>query len=136
MTNVTALTEIDAIADNDVLYIRDASDVANPDKKITGAKLRPTGAKVTHYYRYAGNIVLPALAAGVESNVTISVPGAAVGDHALFNMQDALPADLAITSVRVSAADTVSVRVRNLHSATGYAGGSLACTALVSRSTA
>jgi hypothetical protein len=134
MTKVTDLDEADAVADNDYFYMWDASDPANPDKKIPASKVRPSGSKLTNAFRYAGNIVLPAINAGTESSVTISVPGAAAGDHATFNMQDALPADLAITSVRVSVADTVSIRFRNLHASNNYAGGTLLCTALVIRS--
>lgn len=136
MTNVTALTEIDALADNDVLYVWDASTPGDPDKKIPGSKLRPTGAKVTHYYRAAGNITIPDLAAGVEGTATFTVTGAAVGDNVLFNPTAALPANLAITSVYVSAADTVSVRFRNLHAADAFVTAALACVALVIRSTA
>lgn len=49
MAKLTEKTEIDALADNDLLYIRDASAPSDPDKKITGAKLKrdvanPTGA--------------------------------------------------------------------------------------------
>lgn len=136
MTDISSLTQIDSLADNDFLYVRDASTPSDPDKKIAGSQLRPPGSKVTNYFRYAGAIVLPAIAAGVEADVTIAVTGAVVGDHALFNLQDALPANLIICYSRVSAADTVQVRFRNLHASTGYAGGSLLCTALVIRTTA
>lgn len=177
MTNVTTLAELTALASNDVFYVRDASDTADPDKKvmlstiqkaaadpsgsvqidiaqddqimiwdvsdpatprkyILVSDIRPAGAKITDLMRYAGPIVVPALAAGVEADVTIAVAGAAVGDHLVFNLVDALPANLAVLYARVSATDTVQVRFRNLHASTGYAGASLACTALVSRSTA
>lgn len=134
MTKVNTLTEIDELADNDLLYVWDASSPGAPDKKITGLKMRPPGAKITNYLRYAGNITIPAINAGVEASATITVTGAAVGDHVIFNMQAALPADLAITTFRVSAADTVQVRFRNLHASNNYAGAALACTALVIRS--
>lgn len=134
MTKISDLPEIDALADNDLLYVWDASTPGAPDKKLPASKVRPTGAVLTNAIRYAGNIVLPAINAGTESSVTISVPGAVAGDHVVFNMQDALPADLAITTVRVSAADTVSIRFRNLHASSNYAGGTLLCTALVIRS--
>ncbi|WP_457664009.1 hypothetical protein [Sinorhizobium medicae] len=136
MTQLPDLPEIDALADNDVLYVWDASTPGAPDKKITGLKLRPTGAKVTHYFRYESTIIIPAISAATEGSATIAVVGAAVGDHVVFNMQDALPADLGITSVRVSAVDTVQVLFRNLHTTNAYAGGTLACTALVIRSAA
>lgn len=135
MSRVTDLVEIDAIADNDYMYIFDASTPAAPDKKIPGSKLRPAGAVITSYLRYAGAITIPAIAAATEGSATITVTGAQVGDHVIFNMQDALPADLAVTMFRVSAANTVQVRFRNLHTANAYAGAALNCTALVIRST-
>ncbi|WP_033048589.1 hypothetical protein [Sinorhizobium meliloti] len=136
MTQLPDLPEIDALADNDLLYVWDASTPSAPDKKITGLKLRPAGAKVTHYLRYESTIIIPAIGAATEGSATIAVAGAVVGDHVVFNMAEALPADLAITSVRVSAADAVQVRFRNLHTANAYAGGTLTCTALVIRSAA
>jgi hypothetical protein len=39
MTKVTDLTEIDALADNDYLYVWDASTPSTPDKKIPGSKM-------------------------------------------------------------------------------------------------
>ncbi|ASY64435.1 hypothetical protein SJ05684_c30660 [Sinorhizobium sojae CCBAU 05684] len=99
-------------------------------------KLRPAGSKITHYLRYESTIVIPAINAATEGSAAITVAGAAVGDHVVFNMRDALPADLGITSVRVSAVDTVQVRFRNFHTANNYAGGTLACDALVIRSIA
>lgn len=136
MTKLTDLTEIDSLADNDVLYVWDASSPSTPDKKITGLKLRPAGAKITNYLRYESIIIIPAINAATEGSATIAIAGAAVGDHVVFNMQDALPADLGIMSVRVSAANTVQVRFRNLHTVTNYVGGTLACLALVIRSAA
>ena len=55
------------------------------------------------------------------------------GDHVIFNMQDALPADLAVTMFRVSGTNMVQVRFRNLHASNAYTGDTLACTALVIR---
>ncbi|MBW8285073.1 MAG: hypothetical protein K0M55_15895 [Rhizobium sp.] len=137
MTNVTALTNtVTEPADNDWIYIWDASTPANPDAKMSPSALRPAGAKVTHYYRAAGNITIPDLAAGVEGTATFTVTGAAVGDNALFNPTAALPANLAITTVYVSAANTVSVRFRNLHAADAFVTAALACVALVIRSAA
>lgn len=136
MTKLNNLPEIDAVADNDVFYVSDASTPGAPDKKVPFSKIRPSGAKITNNFRYAGNITIPAINAATEGSATISVTGVAVGDHVVFNMRDALPADLGIMSARVSAADTVQVRFRNLHTANNYAGGTLACDALVMRSVA
>lgn len=136
MTKVTDLPEIDTLADNDYFYVYDTSDPSNPDKKVPRSKVRPTGVILSNLLRYAANITIPGIAAAAEQSATIAVPGALVGDHVVFNVQDALPADLAVTVVRVSANDTVQVRFRNLHTANAYAGGVLACTALVIRSVA
>ncbi|MDI7862520.1 hypothetical protein MRS76_11165 [Rhizobiaceae bacterium n13] len=135
MTTLPNLThEVPALADNDWIYVFDVSNPSDPDGKMLGSKLRPAGAKISNYLRFEGTVTIPGLAAGVEDDATISVPGAQVGDHVVFNLSANLPADLAITYVRVSAADTVLVRFRNLHASSGYGGGSPACTALVIRS--
>jgi len=86
MTKLSALSEVIAIADDDLFYVRDASDPGNPDKKAPFSKIRPSGARITHHYRYAGNITIPSLAAGGEAVVSIIIPGAAVGDHVDFNL--------------------------------------------------
>lgn len=135
MTNVTALAEIDTLADNDILYVWDASTPSSPDKKIPGLKLRPDGARITAYRRFDGNIAIPALAAGVEGDATIAVLGAAVGDHVQFNFQASPPGNIAIVATWVIA-DTVGVRFRNTHASVAYAGGNVACMALVTRSAA
>lgn len=175
MTKITAKDQIDAIAANDLIYVRDASAPSNPDKKATGAqvlnftadlsgaveitpadddriavndvsdgaaprkylpwsKFRPAGAKITNHFRFAGNITVPTLAAGDEGDATITVTGAATGDHVVFNMEP--PANIAILASWVSAADTVKVRFRNTHASSGYSTAAVACVALVSRSTA
>jgi hypothetical protein len=132
MTKITEKNEIDAIADGDLLYVRDVSDPSDPDKKTPFSKLRPSGNRITHNFRFAGNVAIPALAAGVEGDATVTVTGAVVGDHASFNIQP--PASIAVLASWVSANDTLSVRFRNVHASSAYAGGSVACVALVSRS--
>jgi hypothetical protein len=134
MSKLPDLPEIDALTDNDFFYVWDFSDPAAPDKKVPRSKVRPAGVIISNHFRYAANIAIPAIGAATEGTTTISVPGALVGDHVLFNMQDALPADLAVTMFRVSASDTVQVRFRNLHTSVAFVGASLGCTALVTRS--
>lgn len=174
MTKITEKNEIDAIAANDLFYVRDASAPSDPDKKATGdqvlkftadlsgatevtpadddlicvhdvsdgvnprkklpwVKLRPAGAKITNNVRYTGNIAVPSMAAGVEADGTITVTGAAIGDHVIFNMEP--PANVAVLACWVSAANTVKARFRNTHASNSYAGAAVACVALVSRST-
>lgn len=132
MTKITEKDEIDALADNDLFYVRDASDPSNPDKKVPFSKVRPTGARITHHFRYADDITIPSLSAGAEAEATIAVPGTAIGDHVVFNMNP--PANIAILSSWVSAADTVRVRFRNTHGSNAFATAAVACVALVSRS--
>jgi hypothetical protein len=134
MTKISDLAELTTLADNDLFYIWDVSDPSNPDKKAQFKNMRPPGAKITNYVRAAGSIVVPALAAGVEADVGFAVVGAAPGDHVTFGLTVNLPANLAILHSWVSAADTVSVRFRNLHASVAYAGAALACVALATRS--
>lgn len=134
MSKITEKTEIDAVEDGDLFYARDVSDPSNPDKKVPFSKIRPAGNRVTHNFRFAGNVAIPGLAAGVEGDANVTVTGAVVGDHASFNIQP--PASIAVLACWVSANNTLTVRFRNLHASSAYAGGNVACVALVSRSVA
>lgn len=62
------------------------------------------------------------IAAGAEATQAVTVPGAAVGDYVLASIVDAAPTSgsLADASLapRVSAADTVTITISNLHAAT------------------
>lgn len=133
MTKVQDLPEIDNLADGDLFYVADVSNPGNPDRKVPWAKMKPAGVNITNHLRYDGSITIPTIAAGAEGTATIDVPGAAIGDHVVFNPNDSLPSNLGIMAVRVSAADVVSIRFRN------FGGGSfstvpIACIALVTRS--
>jgi hypothetical protein len=134
MTKITEKDEIDEIADGDLIYVRDVSDPSNPDKKAPFSKVRPAGSRITRNFRFAGNVAIPALAAGVEGDGNVTVTGAVVGDHVIFNIQP--PANIAVLASWVSGNDTLSIRFRNLHASSAYAGGNVACVALVSRSVA
>lgn len=133
MTSLPNLTEIDALADGDYFYVWDASDPSSPDKKVPVSKVRPAGAKITNYIRYASTIVIPNLAALAEADVLITVTGAQVGDHVDFNLSAAPPANIGIQAVW-AAADQVGVRFRNTHASNAFVTASPACTALVTRS--
>ncbi|TBY41577.1 hypothetical protein [Rhizobium leguminosarum] len=136
MTNVSNLPAIDAIADNDLFYVRDASDPTTPDKKATGAQLRPSGAKITNLIRYQANITIPTMAAGVEADATLSIAGAGVNDNVVFNLAAAIPTNIAILGVVVTATDTVKVRFRNTHASNSFSTADVACVLLVIRHTA
>lgn len=134
MTKVQDLPQIDALSGDDVFYVADASNPSAPDKKVQFSQMVPAGVKITHHFRYEGGITIPTLSAGTEGSGTITVPGAVVGDHVVFNPTSALAADIGILSVRVSAADTVSVKFRNF-SGSSFSSAAVACVALVTRST-
>lgn len=134
MTKITDKDPIDALADNDLFYVRDASDPLNPDKKATFSQIRPEGARIMNHYRYAGNISIPNIAADAEADVAITVTGAAVGDHVVFNPTAAPAAGLVFSAAWVSAANTVTVRVRNVDPAVAFVAATLASVVLVSRS--
>lgn len=134
MTKLTNLTnELDTLADDDWVYVWDRSNPSNPDAKAAGVRFRPAGAKITNYFRFEGNVAIPALAAGIEGDATVTVTGAAVGDHVQFNLSAAPTANIAILACWAEA-DVVKVRFRNTHASSAYAGASVACTALVTRS--
>ena len=75
--------------------------------------LQLIGAKLTRAQRGTGNLAPGVLAAGAEIVVTLTVAGLAVNDHVIVNPTAAMEAGLVIAYARVSAADTLSVSVRN-----------------------
>ncbi|CUX63045.1 hypothetical protein AGR6A_Lc190027 [Agrobacterium sp. NCPPB 925] len=79
--------------------------------------MKPAGARITNHLRYDGGITIPTIAAGAEGTATISVAGAAIGDHVVFNPNESLASNIGIMAVRVSAADTVSVPLETLAAA-------------------
>ncbi|MGC4393695.1 hypothetical protein [Agrobacterium sp. M50-1] len=133
MTKVQDLTEIDALADGDLFYVADVSNPGAPDRKVPYSKMKPAGAKITNQYRYDGSITIPTIAAGAEGTATITVNGAQVGDHVVFNPNESLASNIGITAVRVSATNTVAVRFRNF-GAGSFTSASIACLAFVTRS--
>lgn len=134
MADLSAATVV-TLADDDRIPVWDVSDPINPRKYTTPASLRPAGAKITNHFRYDSIITIPALAAGAEDVANITVTGAVIGDHVVFNPKDALPSGLGIMAVRVSAAETVQVRFRNF-GGSAFVSAPLNCTALVIRSVA
>lgn len=133
MTKVSDLTEIDAVVDTDLLYIWDASNPSDPDRKVPFSKVRPGGARITSYIRKVDSLNIPVIAAGAESAVVVTVTGAVQNDHVIFTPTALPPADIAISAVAVTADDTVSVRFRN-HGAGASTLTALAYSILVSKS--
>lgn len=133
MTKVQDLPEIDALADGDAFYVADVSNPGAPDRKVPWSKMKPAGVRITNQLRYDGSITVPTMAAGAEGTASIPVPGAAIGDHVVFNPNESLASNLGIVAVRVSATDTVAVRFRNF-GGSSFTSVPMACIALVIRS--
>jgi hypothetical protein len=62
--------------------------------------------------RASVSVDLPSIAAGAETDVTVTVPGVLLGDSIAVNTAG-LTTGLGITDERASAANTVILRVRN-----------------------
>jgi hypothetical protein len=75
--------------------------------------LQLVSAKLTKLLRGSGNLAPGVLAANTDATVTLTVVGLAVGDHVIVHPTAALDAGLVISHGWVSAADTLSVRMRN-----------------------
>jgi len=67
-------------------------------------------------YQHTFTAALASIAAAGQELITVSVPGAAVGDVVAVSPRSALLAGLIVAYARVSAADTVIVAISN-HSA-------------------
>lgn len=63
------------------------------------------------------NLVVGACAANAVTEVSVTIPGVAVGDMAFANCRDTLTAGIALAPCRVSAANTVQVCFSNLTAA-------------------
>lgn len=65
-----------------------------------------------------------ALAAGAETDISVTIPGAAAGDIVQFMPTDAAAeTGLAVVLVWVSAANTVKIRVSNMNAVVALTGG-------------
>lgn len=135
MTTLPNLTELADLSDSDWVYVWDASNPGTPDRKASPVRFRPPGARITNHLRYEANITIPAMAAGDEATATIAVAGAIPGDHVVFNLAAAPPANIGIMACWAEL-DVVKVRFRNTHASVAYVSAAVACTALVSRSAA
>lgn len=70
------------------------------------------GSSLSLIVKGSVSIDLPSIAAGAEADVSVTITGAAVGDNIIIN-PPALTAGLGLSYARVSAANTVILRVRN-----------------------
>lgn len=64
--------------------------------------------------RATATLDFPSIAGSAESELTISVPGAEVGDPVSVGLPAAFPSGIAMNAAWVSAADTVRIRLRNV----------------------
>lgn len=108
---------------------------ASTDAPAYVTTLQLGAAKLTEILRGTGNIAVGVLAANTEITVTLTLAGLAASDHVILNPTAALEAGLVIANWWVSAANTLSVRVRNC-SALATAGAAIPLTVLALRSLA
>lgn len=74
------------------------------------------GTDISYIQRGTASVVVSALAAGAEEDISVTVTGAQVGDSIMFNPTiAAAETGLGIMACWVSAADTVILRVSNFH---------------------
>lgn len=136
MTKITDLPELTDPVDSDWMYAFDSSSPGAPDKKLSLGKMRPAGSRMTNVYRFSGPVAVPAIATSAEVSATFTLSGVRAGDHVIFNPIDSLPANVIIASVRISADDTISVRLRNLSGTVAVDPVSVQCSALAIRAQA
>lgn len=113
MAYLTSLDEITTILDTDFLYVCRPGDPSSPDKKIAFANLRPAGTRIQQFLSLDDTVTIPDLAAGAGNTWTFTLTGAREGDFILVNFTEGLPIGLGVMAVRVSADDTVELRMRN-----------------------
>lgn len=89
------------------------------------------GATIQKILTATISTAIPTLAAGASGDVTMSVPGAVVGDVAIVNPQVTMPGGLRLRAY-VSAADTVTISVLN-GSAASITGASYSLKAVLLR---
>lgn len=73
-----------------------------------------SGTAITKMLQGTAQVIVGTVAADAEETKTITVTGAAVGDFAMVSPHDDADEDgLVVAAVWVSAADTVSIKIRN-----------------------
>lgn len=90
------------------------STFSGPVKSTAGIEVGSDGTTITKILKGTVSVDPGSIAAGASADVAVTITGAATGDVVVMNPPAAgLTADLLIAGVRVSAADTVSIRLSN-----------------------
>lgn len=101
---------------------------------VSTAGFKPGASTQSVTYVLQGSVTVdPAnLAANSSAETELTISGAAVGDMIIFNVPASLEAGLAFSGARVSAADTVQLRLSNV-TGSGVDGASRSWSYLVIR---
>jgi hypothetical protein len=87
--------------------------------KVASLRVSSTGTVLTKILKGTVSVVLAATAAAAEEDVSLTITGAAAGDIVIMTPLDAsVETGVAVVAAWVSAADTVKVRISNLHTNT------------------
>lgn len=96
-----------------------ATHFSGPVISTNGLQAGTSGSQITLIKRGTIAVDPPSCAAAAAVEVTLTITGAAVGDTVVMNPPAAgLTAGLGLLSCRVSATDTVKVRIANLSAGT------------------
>lgn len=76
------------------------------------------GATVTKILRASAPLIVPDVTAGAAYDGTMTLTGAATGDHVSISIGSVLPPGMILTSAFVSSANTVSLRFVNVTAST------------------
>ncbi len=86
---------------------------------VGGLKVASTGTLLTKVLKGTISVTVAALTAGAEADVSVTIAGAAAGDIVLMTPLDAsMETGVSVGAIWVSAANTVKIRMSNLHSST------------------
>ena len=84
----------------------------------SGLALGSSGTALTKWLKGTVAVTLAATAAAAEEDVTVTITGAAAGDMVMVTpLAAAMETGVAIIGAWVSTADTVKIRVSNVHTA-------------------
>lgn len=108
------------------------SNLSGPLRSNAGFQAGADGSQIQAVYKASGSVTVPAIAAGAESDQTITVTGAQDGDAVSVSPPNAAAEAGLSWSAWVSAANTVSIRLQN-NSASPLSGSTANWSALVTR---
>jgi hypothetical protein len=84
--------------------------------QVAGLKVSSSGTLLTKILKGTVSVTLAATAAAGEEDVSLTITGAAAGDIVIMTPLDAaMETGVALVAAWVSAADTVKIRISNVH---------------------